>query len=372
MARFRMYPLKANSVIQLYEWRDQINLDPPYQRLSVWDRQKQQTFIDSVINGFDIPKLYFYEIPPTSGQAPQYKYAVIDGKQRLLALWEFMSNQWPLSRDFVFFEDVSMKAGGAKYDDLMTKLPRLRARFDSFDVPVMVVQTDDENFIEDLFARLNIQVPLSAPELRNALGGPLPFLIRRIGVTPFFLESAKIGNDRLQHFDMAAKFLYLTRAEGIASTKKVTLHSFVREFRRFSEEGSTEASTEALDALEVKTRAILDAMHDFFGEKSSLLASQGRATLYFHIFRIHQRMGRQPPFTRNMLERFNDEVTAARKKSQRRAMGSQEDMTSLERDLVSFDVEKQSPNDAGALTRQYSHMKNYFALVFNVELPEPD
>ena len=41
MARFQMYPLRANSVIQLYEWRYRIDLEPPYQRLSVWDRDKQ-------------------------------------------------------------------------------------------------------------------------------------------------------------------------------------------------------------------------------------------------------------------------------------------------------------------------------------------
>ena len=81
MARFRMHTLKANNVIQLYQWMDQINIEPPYQRLSIWDREKQQGFIDSVMNNFDIPKLYFYEVPTTSGQARQYKYAVIDGKQ---------------------------------------------------------------------------------------------------------------------------------------------------------------------------------------------------------------------------------------------------------------------------------------------------
>ncbi len=86
----------------------------------------------------------------------------------------------------------------------MAKFPRLRARFDSFDVPVTIVQTDDVNFIEDLFARLNIQVPLTAPERRNALGGPFPLLIRKIGLHSFFTQSVRIRNNRLQHFDLAA------------------------------------------------------------------------------------------------------------------------------------------------------------------------
>lgn len=372
MARFQMYPLQTNNVIHLYQWKDRINLDPPYQRLSIWDRQKQQTFIDSVMNGFDIPKLYFHETAPSSLSAIQYRYAVIDGKQRLLALWEFMSNRLQLSQEFSFFEDEGIKAGGATYDDLMAKFPRLRARFDSFDVPVTVVQTDEESFIEDLFARLNIQMPLSAPERRNALGGPLPYIIRKIGVCPFFAESVRITNKRLQHFDMAAKFLYLTRADALESTKREALDKFVTEFRRLCERGRPEASPEAIKALEAKTRSILDAMLGFFGRNDRLLASQGRTTLYFHIFRIHQRMRRVVPFTKQMLERFNEEVTAARKKSQRLSQGAQEELTPLEQTLVFFDREKQSPNDAGALKRQYRYMRVYFASVFKIQLPESD
>jgi hypothetical protein len=330
-----------------------------------------------VINGFDIPKLYFHEIGPSSSGASQYRYAVIDGKQRLLALWEFMSNRLQLSEEFVFFEDERIKAAGAKYDDLMLKFPRLRARFDSFDVPVTViqtdeVQTDEESFIEDLFVRLNIQMSLSAPERRNALGGPLPYVIRKIGACPFFTESVRITNKRLQHYDMAAKFLYLTRVDAIESTKKEALDSFVTKVKRLSELKQPEMSKEVIEALEVKTRGILDSMHGFFGRNDSLLGSQGRATLYFHLFRIHRRLGHAVPFTKQMLERFNEEVTAARKKSQRRSQGAQEELTPLERNLISFDLEKQSPNDAGAIRRQYVHMRNYFVSVFNVELPVPD
>lgn len=372
MARFKMYPLRSNNILQLFEWKEQIDLDPPYQRLSIWDPLKKQSFIDSVINGFDIPKLYFHQVSPASSKTNKYKYAVIDGKQRLLALWEFMSNSLPLAEDFVFFEDETIHAAGAKYEDLMAEFPRLRARFDSFDIPITIVQTDDTNFIDDLFARLNIQVPLSAPERRNALGGPLPFLIRKIGLHDFFTKSARIRNDRLQHFDVAIKFLYLTRVNGIESTKKKALDDFVKEFRKYRDTGRSEASPEQLQALEVRTVSTLDKMKGFFDSNDWLLVSQGRVTLYFHIFRIHQNANRPVPFTKQMLGQFNDEVTAARKKSQRRATGSAEELSALEQTLVAFDVEKQSPNDAGAITRQYNHFRSYFASVFNVNLLEPD
>lgn len=360
MPRFRMKQLRANNVLQLFEGREEINLDPPYQRLSVWDRSQRQTFIDSVLNGFDIPKLYFHEIESTGRGGRAYRHAVIDGKQRLQALWDFMFNQLPLADDFEFFDDPKLKAGGLTYDALLTQAPRLRARFDDFDVPVTVVQTDDENFIDDLFARLNIQVPLSAAERRNALGGPLPFIIRKIGVSPFLSEYVRIRNDRLQHFDLAAKFLYLTHVGDVASTKKRVLDNFVSNFRRFRDEQKPQASEGNLRSLQKKTESVPQEMQRFFIKRDPLLASSGRTTLYFHIFRKHIELHRKIPFTRDMLEEFNEGVTAARKKSQRRAEGSDEEMSALDQTLVAFDAEKQTPNDGGAIKRQYGYLRRYF------------
>jgi len=282
-----------------------------------------------------------------------------------------MSGNFRLSSYLVFFDDDNIKAGGSSYSNLMINFPRLRARFDSFDIPITLVQTDDEDFIEDLFARLNIQVPLSAAERRNALGGPLPYIIRKIGGSPFFSKSVRIRNDRLQHFDMAAKFLYLIRADDFASTKKDQLDDFVLFFRTSRRQNSPEASDSNLKFLENSTLKILDTMHRFFKNKGDLLVSQGRATLYFHIFRLYDKLGEKVPFNTHLLEEFNEAVTSARQKSQRMATGSSETLSDQENRLLDFDREKQSPNDGKALIRQYSLMRTYLKTVYTVELAEP-
>jgi hypothetical protein len=364
-----MVPLQSNNVLELHKWRHQIDLSPPYQRLSIWDTKKRQTFIDSIINGFDVPKLYFHEILRADSH---YRYAVIDGKQRLQSLWEFMSNIFPLSDDFVFFDDERLHAAGSTYDVLMREFPRLRARFDDFEVPVTVVQVDDDDFIEKLFVRLNIQVPLSAPERRNALGGPLPFLIRKIGVGDFFRVSSALPNNRLQHFDVAAKFLYLTHVNAIASTKRETLDNFVEAFRDYRDQDKPEASEKSLNELQQRTEAVLVDMYHFFSKRDPLLSSQGRIVLYFHLFRIHRDLGMPVQADREMLEQFNEAVTIARRKSYRRGVGSQEELSSLEQDvLVPFDKEKQSLNDAAAIERQYRYLADYFLETFDVTLPLP-
>ena len=54
-----------------------------------------------------------------------------------------------------------------------------------------------------------------------------------------------------------------------------------------------------------------------------------------------------------MLEKFNADVTIARRKSQRMSGGSGEALTAMQEELLRFDREKQSTNDANALRRQY-------------------
>ena len=352
-----MHPLRSNNVLELYRQRALINLDPPYQRLSVWDKEKQQRFVDSVINGIDTPKVYFHEIIGRS----RYKYSVIDGKQRLLALWEFISNALPLPDDFIYLDDESYQAGGLTYSELLGGLPILRARFDSFEVPVILVQADKDELIEQLFWRLNIQVPLTAPERRNVLGGPLPLLIRKIGLTPFFRETVgdRIRNNRFQHYDLAAKFMYISYTNGFVATKKVSLDNFVVAMKQARERGEETASERTLSALENRTKEELERMRAFFGARNALLRIVGRVKLYFHVFRLCTDSDIEMPMSVEMLERFNADVTLARQKSQRMSRGSTETLDALESDLVQFDLEKQSTDDGGALERQYGHLRSY-------------
>lgn len=378
MPRFNMIPLRDSSVLELYRRRAALNLDPPYQRLSVWDREKKERFIDSVINGFDVPKLYFHMLGHSNGTSSnddgrEHRFSVIDGKQRLIALWEFMSGHIALPQDFEFFNDTSIKASQAKYEDLLLEFPVLRARFDGYNLPVTLVDADDPDFIEQLFWRLNEQVQLTAPERRNAFGAPLPYAIRTIAVTKFFRESGSLlRNDRLQHYDIAAKFLYAVHSGSVVSTKREVLDSFVRNFHGRHIGGHDPQLHRAVDHMTTTTGDILGKMSDFFEPNDQLLLRVSRVTLYFHLFRIHHKQFRPVEITRSMLIQFDAEVAAARAKANRMARGSQEAMTDRESYLREFDRHKQSPNDAGALKQQYTHLQRYLREAFGTAIPDSD
>ena len=369
MPRFRMYPLRANNILELYQQRSLIDLDPAYQRLAVWDTAKRSRFIDSIVNGVDTPKLYFHDLHASGRSRSRYRYSVIDGKQRMLALWAFISDELPLPDDFVYFDDERHKAAGMTYDDLLRCYPILRAKFDSFELPVVLVNADSDELIEQLFSRLNVQVPLSAPEARNVLGGPLPLIIRKIALSPFFKESVGIKNDRFQHYDLAAKLLYISHTNGFVSTKKRDLDNFVTSMKVARERGHEVASSGALQELEGKTQHRLDLARAYFGNQNPLLRSVGRITLYFQVFRLWDDAKAPIPMTLGMLEKFNADVTAARQKSQRMSRGSGEGLNNVEDELGLFDREKQSVNDSSAIERQYGYLKSYMESQFGASLP---
>lgn len=161
MGTIRTTPLNHPTIMKIYAEKNEINLEPDYQRKgSIWSLDKKQLLIDSILNDYDIPKIYFHELQ----QDEKYQYSVIDGRQRLQAIWEFMDGVFSLSSEFKYFKNPDLDLSSLNYNDLANKYPKIRINFDSFNLPIIIVQTEDVDLIDDMFSRLNEAVPLNAAE----------------------------------------------------------------------------------------------------------------------------------------------------------------------------------------------------------------
>ena len=100
--KFEITELRKNTIWHIYREEQRIQLDPDYQRLSdIWTLDKRQLLLDSILNGFDIPKLYFHKFsPPIKKGSATYDYAIVDGKQRLETIWQFIRGKIALADDF--------------------------------------------------------------------------------------------------------------------------------------------------------------------------------------------------------------------------------------------------------------------------------
>jgi len=138
--------------------RKLLELDPPYQRRSVWNQPYRDYFIDTILLNYPTPAIFLYEEISMEGIA---KYNLVDGKQRLTTVFNFINNEFPVSETAVnqdlrgiYFEEFSG-------DD--------RISFFNYSFLVEYLPTSDENIINNIFDRINRNVAkLTQQELRHA------------------------------------------------------------------------------------------------------------------------------------------------------------------------------------------------------------
>jgi hypothetical protein len=341
---FKVAQLMQSSVLYLYSTKDDIQIDPEYQRIGeVWTEDKRQLLVDSILNGFDIPKLYFHEL---SGRVrgKKYKYAIIDGRQRLESVWSFIDGAYPLSKDFEYINDPLVKAAGLTYRELGEKYPKLKTLFDSTTLSVIVIQTADQDLIDEMFSRLNEAVPLNAAEKRNAFGGPMPKAIREIAELPFFKVRIRISSKRYQHRDLAAKLLYLASKEKVSDTKKVYLDEFVKRYK-------SKADGDVRPLIK-KVKKVLSEMEGIFVYKDKLLRSSGVIVIYFLLFRDGMKEKWTERIKRALLARFE------KVRTDNRAI-AEKDITKATYDYLEFDRYSQTPNDAYAIRLRLNILKKF-------------
>jgi hypothetical protein len=155
----RIYTSESDpSVSTLKELRDEgdLNTQPSYQRYEVWPPAKKSRLIESVLLGLPLPRFYFAENDDETQE-------VIDGQQRLVALFRFMENDYPLG-GLKTLTALNKK----KWSDLDKKV---KNRIKNFSLSVVLIQKEsDPELRYDLFERLNTgATALNEQELRNAV-----------------------------------------------------------------------------------------------------------------------------------------------------------------------------------------------------------
>lgn len=132
-----------------------IELNPHFQRDSVWGRQKSE-LIESILMGIPIPPIYAYQT--NSG-----RFDIIDGKQRLACVSDFYNNKFKLND----LENLS-SLNGKNFEGLEQKYQAQIKRY-QFNFYVILPDTD-ERIKYDIFKRVNRGgVNLNNQEMRNAL-----------------------------------------------------------------------------------------------------------------------------------------------------------------------------------------------------------
>lgn len=133
-----------------------IDLNPSYQRRTRWDEKTQSRLIESFFMNVPIPPIFLNE--DESGN-----YSVIDGKQRLIAIQKFLTNDLRLKNLEVFNE-----LEGMFFNDIPLKLQTL-LRTRSILRAIIILSKSDRDIKFEVFRRINTGgVSLNAQEIRNS------------------------------------------------------------------------------------------------------------------------------------------------------------------------------------------------------------
>jgi hypothetical protein len=134
----------------------QLDLEPPYQRRSVWTMKDRQFFLDTIFNDFPCPPIFLHKTIEDDGRAT---YHVVDGKQRLETILMFSRGELRIGEDF-----GNTKIDGKTFDAL-----EIEYKKHFWDYVLSVELISSIELVKQVFDRFNRNSrKLERQELRHA------------------------------------------------------------------------------------------------------------------------------------------------------------------------------------------------------------
>lgn len=215
-------------------------MNPEYQRKHRWTDDNSSRLIESLILNIPIPFIYISQDIDVDEEVntEESRFSVIDGQQRLTAIFNFFENNYELQG-----LEVLTILNGAKYSDLPSFLIR---RLEERSIRCLRIDsTVDPQVKYDIFERLNSgSVKLESQELRNATcRGPFKELIKTLSKNEMFVAACKLMPDsarvqKMEDEELVLRFFainYNSSYMGYKSKFKKFLTDKMVDFNKFSQ-----------------------------------------------------------------------------------------------------------------------------------------
>lgn len=266
---------KPWSMLSVCGYKNRIDTNPDFQRPAVWSLSQKQLLIDTVLRGYDIPKLYWRKVSKT----PE-KYEVVDGQQRLRTIFEFHAGAFALAKDADDIDGVVVAK--MHYDDLPEEI---RHRFDNYDLDVIILNDTSEDEVREMFLRLQNGTSLKAQEKRNAMPGKMRTFIKDLAQHPFF-SRCNFANSRFTHDLVAAQMTAIELNGGPCHVRNSNLNDMYE----------VQVDFDAAGLKARKIRRVLEFLAQAFTEKTPELERYSVLSLYTlvsHCLEKYAMQGRQ-------------------------------------------------------------------------------
>lgn len=178
--------VRNENIQHLFNWycNEYFIVNRKYQRKLVWMLEEKQKFINSIMLNYPVPLILL-----AKSTREKACYEIIDGMQRLEAVFSFIRGEFPINVDEEerYFDLETMAKTKELLDkgDISQKTPVIKREICSgianYQLPISIVAFD-ENCIEDIFRRINATGrQLSDQDLRQAGAvGSFAELVRKL------------------------------------------------------------------------------------------------------------------------------------------------------------------------------------------------
>jgi hypothetical protein len=218
--------LKALTIHNLGKLNDAdlIKIDPDYQTELRWTLYQKQLFIDSLMRGLDIPKLYFNENIINGIE----NYYVVDGQQRINAIKEFIDDEFSLLNDADPIQGIEV--AGKTYEQLDPLFTSMK--IDNRNLDIVFLTNYSKDLIKDLFLRLNSMTALNSAEKRKAIPGNMPKIVKKLSDHNIFKNKkyVAVSPKRDGHQNVVAAIVHQIINEEIIDIRPASIATTYREF----------------------------------------------------------------------------------------------------------------------------------------------
>lgn len=238
--------------------RGVIKLNPDYQRRHRWPTDVSAKLIESLILNIPVPLIYISQDVDVDEEVNEdiSRYSVIDGQQRLTAIYKFFKNEFPLTG-----LDVLDDLNDSYYKDLP---PFLIRRLEERTIRCLRIDsTLDSQVKYDIFERLNSgSVKLEAQELRNATcRGPFKDLIKKLSKDQCFIRISQLDPDgnrvkKMEDEELVLRFFALAYKSGYKEYKGKFKQFLTNKMETFNTFDSKALKT--METVFLKTMAVIE------------------------------------------------------------------------------------------------------------------
>lgn len=260
----------------------QIILDADFQRDDVWKIKQKCELVESVLMGLPLPIFYF-------NQNKKGKLIVVDGRQRLTALFEYMNDKFAL-KGLSILGELNKK----KFKDLT---PIQQSMIEDYQIQAHVILPPTPERIKfDIFDRVNrAGTQLNKQEIRNALyQGKATDLLRNLSESEEFFMAT--GGAFKNEKRMKDKYLII---------RFLSFYLFLKHSIK-DEKGELFEYRNDIDELLAKTMEMLNDWEEKDIGKVEMLVKKALGKSYFYLgkdaFRLLKEDGKKSAINMNLFE----------------------------------------------------------------------